>query len=442
MAASPSFPIGLLARWLRSKRSRWSAEADREFHDSLFTGGHHDPFTFAYPGYVTIRRFADLASARLAGVVRAADLGCGPGEITCELARRHPDIAFTGIDHSAAAIERARAHARRLALTNVAFEIGDIAKPRSSGPPPDVILMFDSFHHLLDPAGFVRDSGVDRFVLTEPAGNWIGGWQRTLDLDWLATALDDIRARLLWDSGAATIDPRDEDQSESAVPPEPSGEAVEHRYPIEDFQRFFRGFGLDVRGTVAGFDQYPPDPYGSAPLREEFGRVTYDALVAIEDALVARNLDLHAKHWLIHAERGMPDRLRQPAPHQRRGSAPRLQGAHDIDYVSLDAPARAPRATVLTCTLTLTNRSWRTLEAPIFASYHWIDASGTTTVQDGARTGFPRPVPPGQTCTMSLRVETPSAAGRYSLAVDCVEEGVTWFSDAGVPMLRRTMTIV
>ena len=51
-----------------------------------------------------------------------------------------------------------------------------------------------------------------------------------------------------------------------------SARAVENRYPIEDFQRFFAGFGLDVRGTAAGFDRYPPDPYGRPPMREAFGR--------------------------------------------------------------------------------------------------------------------------------------------------------------------------
>jgi len=428
----------VLARRLRSTGSRWSAEADRQFHDALFTHDQHDPFSFAYPGYLTIRRFADLASARLSGVSRAADLGCGPGEITCELARRHSAIAFTGIDHSRAAIEQARGHAQRLGLSNMTFEVGDISRP-GRGAAPDIVLMFDSFHHLLDPGAFVRDSGVDRFVLTEPAGNWIGGWQRSLDLDWLPIALDDLRARLVWETGAAPVTTRATPAAPS--PPDAAGEAVEHRYPVDDFQRFFRGFGLDVRGTVAGFDRYPPDPYSHAPLRDEFGRVTYDALVAIEDLLVAGNLDLHAKHWLIYAERGMPDCLRAPAVLERRGDPPQLLGAHDVEYLSLDAPAHAPRATSIRCTLAIRNRGWRTLDAPIFASYHWIDAAGATVVQDGARTPFPRPVPPGGSCTMSLCVETPRVAGRYTLAVDCVEEGVTWFSDAGVPMLRRTLPI-
>lgn len=389
---------------------------------------------------MTIRRFAALASERLRriGAARVADLGCGPGEITCELARTHPEISFVGIDHSEAAIARARDHAARLGLANVTFRQGDIA---AASPDADIILMFDAFHHLLDPAAFVRASRADRFLLVEPAGTWIGGWQRGLDFDWLAGALDDIRARLSWEAGEAR--PPEPPAVVAAEPRHGVGEAVEHRYPIEEFQHFFAGFGLDVRGTVAGFDRYPPDPYGRPPLRDAFGRATYEALVAVEDALLATNLDLHAKHWVIYAERGAPDRLRTPAPLRRTSAPPRLEGSHDVEYVALDAPAVVAAGTTITCTLTLRNRGWRTLSSAdaIFASYHWLDRKGTVVVQDGERSPLPRAVAPGSACTITLRVGTPAAPGRYTLAVDLVEEGVTWFSDAGAPMLRRAVRV-
>src|SRR5215210_8453860 len=95
--------LGSLPRRLRWALHKWNPAADREFHDALFGVQRYDPFSFGYPGYITIRRFAELTELRLAGVRHAVDLGCGPGEITCELARRNPQISFTGVDHSEAA---------------------------------------------------------------------------------------------------------------------------------------------------------------------------------------------------------------------------------------------------------------------------------------------------------------------------------------------------
>ena len=50
-----------------------------------------------------------------------------------------------------------------------------------------------------------------------------------------------------------------------------------------------------MRGTIAGIESYPPEPHGRPPLREEFGRLTYDAIVSIENMLVSENLDFHSK---------------------------------------------------------------------------------------------------------------------------------------------------
>lgn len=68
-------------------------------------------------------------------VVRAVDIGCGPGNSTELLRRRFPDAVVTGIDSSSAMIEAAR---RR--LPDVRFEIADIAAWRGEGGPFDLIL--------------------------------------------------------------------------------------------------------------------------------------------------------------------------------------------------------------------------------------------------------------------------------------------------------------
>jgi len=43
--------------------------------------------------------------------------------------------------------------------------------------------------------------------------------------------------------------------------------------------------------------------------------------------------------------------------------------------------------------------------------------------------------------TIAFRVRAPERPGRYLLAVDLVEEGVAWFSDAGVAPLTVKVTV-
>ncbi len=57
------------------------------------------------------------------GLDRAADLGCGTGELTAELGRRLGTPDMVGVDSSAAMLEAAATHAR----AGVRFEHGDIA---------------------------------------------------------------------------------------------------------------------------------------------------------------------------------------------------------------------------------------------------------------------------------------------------------------------------
>ncbi len=147
--------------------------------------------------YITIRRFADLAEVYLGASKKVLDLGCGPGEITCELARRYPGVSFKGIDHSRAGIDRAQDFRKRLRLSNVTFQVADLERFEPEGVV-DLAVMFDSFHHLSDPEAFVSRMRrfSSRFLLIEPRGDWLGRWSKEVNLDWLVHDLDKIRARL------------------------------------------------------------------------------------------------------------------------------------------------------------------------------------------------------------------------------------------------------
>lgn len=91
-----------------------------------------------------------LAGPRLSG--RALDLGCGPADIPIHLARRHPDLALTALDGSAAMLRWAE-HAVRAAGVDgrvrlVQAQLADAAVPAASF---DYVLSNSLLHHLRDP---------------------------------------------------------------------------------------------------------------------------------------------------------------------------------------------------------------------------------------------------------------------------------------------------
>ena len=79
--------------------------------------------------------------------------------------------------------------------------------------------------------------------------------------------------------------------------------------------------------------------------------------------------------------------------------------------------------------------------APVRISYHWLSKHDELIEFDGVRSHLPRPVGPGDTCAAFVAVTAPAKAGEYRLAIDLVKEGVTWFSEAGVPWYAVTLTV-
>ena len=442
-------PFARLIRELRWRTRGWSTSSDRAFHQSVYGAQQYDPFTFAYPGYITIRRFADLAAPFLPPAGPVVDLGCGPAEITCELAARRPDLRFVGIDHSSEAIGRARSNAMRLRLSNAQFETGDadgyVPKERVG-----LVTLFDSFHHLSDPRRLVLrlSQHTSHLLLIEPRGNWAGGWQRDLDFDWLLRDLDSIRGRIEFLCGDDSPRARDERQQTSlqasgAV----QGAPVERRYTLDDLERIFDGWRLDVRGTVAGFEVYPPEAYQASEAREAFGRFACDRVRAVDELLYERGRDLLAKHWVVHAELGGGRGSSRKPPSDARGDEPgsAVAGPCDAAYLSYEGPTEARPGERIVATVRVRNCGWEPWassgDRPILMSYHWLDRAGRVLDFEGERTTLPRVVQPGDTCDVAVQIRVPDRTGRVVLALDLVREQVTWFSQAGQPWMTVPFTV-
>ena len=185
-----------------------------------------------------------------------------------------------------------------------------------------------------------------------------------------------------------------------------SADATEHRYTMSDFERFFDGYSLDVRGTIAGLEQYGARPLERSSLRDRLGAIAYDMVVRIEDALVEEGLDLNAKHWAIFAtslpgaSTSRPSNWHAPAAHRRRppaGCCRRTRPAYDSYVGPRDSRERAKSSKSPVHVRNLGWRNWSSTEAqPVLASYHWQDGDGRTLVLDGARTPLASDIAPGQ----------------------------------------------
>ncbi len=60
-------------------------------------------------------------------------------------------------------------------------------------------------------------------------------------------------------------------------------------------------------------------------------------------------------------------------------------------------------------------------------SYHWLDLVGRPFIYDGIRTPLPRDVPPGESVSLTARIEAPPAPGEYILRLTLIQEGLSWF---------------
>ena len=90
-----------------------------------------------------------------------------------------------------------------------------------------------------------------------------------------------------------------------------------------------------------------------------------------------------------------------------------------------------------TIPVTVTNTGTVTWNAtgpnPVNVGYHLFDSAGGTVVWDGTRTPLGTDLGAGQTRAVNVTYTAPTAAGQYSLSIEAVREGITWFSGYGVP---------
>ena len=145
--------------------------------------GHSDPVLRSHR-WRTAQNSAAYLLPHLADGQRLLDVGCGPGTLTVDLARRvGPSGAVVGIDLAAAVLQEATAHATAQGTGNVTFRTGDFRAGELPDRSFDVVHAHQVLQHLRDPVGALavmarlarpggivaaRDGDYPAFVWTPP----------------------------------------------------------------------------------------------------------------------------------------------------------------------------------------------------------------------------------------------------------------------------------
>ncbi|HET9256974.1 MAG TPA: methyltransferase domain-containing protein [Pseudonocardiaceae bacterium] len=123
---------------------------------NTYTHGHHDSVLRSHRW-----RTADNSAAYLLPHLRSGqrilDVGCGPGTITIDLARRVDPGTVVGIDYEPAPLEPARAEAAAQGVANVSFAVGDVYQLDYPEGAFDVVHAHQVLQHLTDPVAALRE---------------------------------------------------------------------------------------------------------------------------------------------------------------------------------------------------------------------------------------------------------------------------------------------
>jgi SAM-dependent methyltransferase len=121
--------------------------------------GHSDPVLRSHR-WRTAENSAAYLLPHLADGQRILDIGCGPGTLTVDLARRvAPSGTVVGIDLSAAVVQEATAHATAQRAGNVSFRTGDFRAGDLPEGSFDAVHAHQVLQHLRDPVGALAAMG-------------------------------------------------------------------------------------------------------------------------------------------------------------------------------------------------------------------------------------------------------------------------------------------
>ncbi len=122
----------------------------------IYTHGHHDSVLRSHRW-----RTAENSAGYLLDSLRPGqdllDVGCGPGTVTVDLARRVDPGSVVGLDRAPEVIEEAEQLRARAGLGNVTFAVGDVYSLTAADDSFDVVHAHQVLQHLSRPVDALRE---------------------------------------------------------------------------------------------------------------------------------------------------------------------------------------------------------------------------------------------------------------------------------------------
>jgi len=124
--------------------------------NDVYVHGHHESVLRSHRWRTAENSAAYLLSTLEPGA-RLLDVGCGPGNLTIDLAQRVAPGAVVGIDASSAVVEIARKAAAEAGALTVTFEVADAYHLPFDDDAFDVVHAHQVLQHLTDPVAALRE---------------------------------------------------------------------------------------------------------------------------------------------------------------------------------------------------------------------------------------------------------------------------------------------
>jgi ubiquinone/menaquinone biosynthesis C-methylase UbiE len=142
--------------WLYSRRPRERTPSLESLDDPKVARAYG--WVTTMPPMRLLRWFVVHRAVGMTKRGEAADLGCGPGQLVIELARRSSGLHVTGIDLSDEMIARGQKNARRAGVADrVSFRRGNAQQIPFPDASLDLVVSTLSLHHWSDPVAVLDE---------------------------------------------------------------------------------------------------------------------------------------------------------------------------------------------------------------------------------------------------------------------------------------------